>query len=110
MQVPYEHFAKVISEKNLTSYRIAKETGLTTTLFTDWKRGKSSPKMDKLQKIAEYLDVPISYLVDGTPFSTSDYSQKKEQLVDLIKNLTPDEIKKLAEYRDFLLSQRDKKE
>ena len=40
-------------------------TGLPSSLFSEWKRGKSSPKVDKLQKIADYFEVSIEYLMTG---------------------------------------------
>lgn len=58
----YELFAKIIEAKGVTPYRIAKDTGLTTVLFTDWKKGKSKPKYDKLKIIADYLGVSVEYL------------------------------------------------
>lgn len=60
----YETLAKIIEARNITPYRIAKETGLTTVLFTDWKKGKSTPKYPKLKAIADYLDIPVECLQD----------------------------------------------
>lgn len=59
----YEKFAKLIEERNITAYQVAKETGLTSTLFSEWKSGKANPKVDKLLKLAEYFDVPLEYFV-----------------------------------------------
>ena len=75
-------------------------------LFTDWKKGKSSPKFDKLSKIAEYLNVPVSYFVDGK--TDKPYEEKKAEAKSLISDLTPEEIKKVQEYIVFLKSQRKK--
>ena len=33
--------------------------------LSDWKRGKSVPKSDKMRKIAEYLNVSVDYLMTG---------------------------------------------
>lgn len=59
----YEKFNYVIKEKELTAYAVAKATGLSPTVFSDWKSGKSSPKVDKLKKIADYLDIPLDELI-----------------------------------------------
>lgn len=106
MQVKYEYFADLIEKKGLTAYRVAKDTNLTTVLFTDWKKGKSSPKFDKLSKIAEYLNVPVSYFVDGK--TDKPYEEKKAEAKSLVSDLTPEEIKKVQEYIVFLKSQRKK--
>lgn len=62
MSNTYELFSKIIESKGITPYRVAKDTGLTTVLFTDWKKGKSKPKYDKLKIIADYLGVSVEYL------------------------------------------------
>lgn len=58
----YENFERIIKEKGITAYRVAKETGITTATLTSWKQGKYTPKMDKLQKIADYLGVTLGEL------------------------------------------------
>ena len=61
----YEKFERLLSERNLTAYQVAKETGLTSTMFSEWKSGKAKPKADKLLKLAEYFKVPIEYFLKG---------------------------------------------
>lgn len=55
----YETFNKLLEERNLTAYQVAKATGLSQTLFSDWKSGKYTPKVDKLIKLAEFFEVPL---------------------------------------------------
>lgn len=61
----YEIFERLLSEHGVTAYRVAKETGVTTATLTNWKKGKYTPKQDKLQKIADYFGVSIEYLMTG---------------------------------------------
>lgn len=58
----FEIFDELVKQKGLTYYRIAKDTGISTTMFYDWKKGRSVPKVDKLKKIADYLGVSLEYL------------------------------------------------
>lgn len=60
----YEKFERLISEKGITSYKVAKDTGLTPTVFSDWKAGRSKPKVDKLLIIAKYFGVPLEYFLE----------------------------------------------
>lgn len=54
-----------LAEKNNVSfYKIAKDTGLNSTVFSDWKSGKSRPKFDKLLIIAKYFGVPVEYFAE----------------------------------------------
>jgi len=62
----YKKFEKLLKEKKVTAYRVAKEINITASTFTDWKNGRSTPKIEKLKKIANYFKVPIEYfLVEG---------------------------------------------
>lgn len=59
----YERFAKLLEERNITAAAVAKETGISNATLSDWKRGVSNPKVDKLIKLAEFFGVPIDYFV-----------------------------------------------
>lgn len=60
----YEKFEQLISERGITAYRVAKDTSLAPTVFSDWKTGKSKPKVNKLMILAKYFDVPIEYFLE----------------------------------------------
>lgn len=60
----YEKFKALLDERGITAYRVAKDTGLSSVVFTDWKNGKSNPKVDKLKKIADYFGVTIEYFLE----------------------------------------------
>ena len=57
----YELYASLRDERKLTDYRVATETGVTKSTFSDWKSGRSTPKIDKIKKIADYFGVPLEY-------------------------------------------------
>ena len=59
----YEKYAKLRDERHLTDYRVAKETGISTATLTQWKQGRSTPKVDKMLKIANLFGVPLEELV-----------------------------------------------
>lgn len=60
----YKKFVLLLEKSNKTTYRVAKDTGISPTVFSDWKNGKSKPKVDKLQILADYFDVPITYFLE----------------------------------------------
>lgn len=105
MSNTYDIFDKIIKEKGITAYRVAKDTGLTTVLFTDWKKGKSCPKINKLQVIAEYLGVSTDYLLGIETTKAEVLSMLPE--AQLPEEFTDDEKEIISCYRK--LSQ-DKKE
>lgn len=61
----YEIFAKLMKAKGCTAYQVAKETGIAQSTLSDWKNGKSVPKAEKIQKIADYFGVSAEYLMTG---------------------------------------------
>lgn len=63
----YEKFEALLSAHNTKPYRVSKETGISTATLTAWKQGKYVPKPDKLQIIADYFNVPISYFYEDQP-------------------------------------------
>lgn len=60
----YEKYTSLRDKKGLTDYRVAKDTGITKSTFTDWKTGRSNPKLYKLKILAQYFGVPIEYFLD----------------------------------------------
>lgn len=59
----YEKFAELLVKNNKTAYTVSKETGISQSVLSDWKRGRSTPKVDKLQKLANYFGVSIEYFL-----------------------------------------------
>lgn len=60
----YQKFEQLVKARGITTYRVAKDTGLSPMVFSDWKTGKSKPKADKLKKIADYFGVTIEYFLE----------------------------------------------
>lgn len=60
----YDNYATIRDSKNLTDYKVAKDTGIGTATFSNWKNGKYQPKQDKVAKIADYLGVEITDILD----------------------------------------------
>lgn len=66
----YERYVELLNENNCKSADVAKTTGIHPSTFSDWKKGKSSPKYDKIQKIAEYFGVEPDWLSGKSEFKT----------------------------------------
>lgn len=60
----YERYVVLRDKKGVTDYRVAIETGITKSTFTDWKNGRSKPKFDKLLILAKYFEVPVEYFAE----------------------------------------------
>jgi transcriptional regulator with XRE-family HTH domain len=59
----YEIFEKLLKIKGVTPYKVSVETKVPQSTLSDWKRGRSIPKIDKLQILADYFGVSVDYLM-----------------------------------------------
>lgn len=61
----YEIFAKLLNDNHVKPVDVTRATGISSTVFSEWKKGKSTPKADKLQLIADYFGVSLEFLLTG---------------------------------------------
>jgi len=61
----YKKFEELCNENNVTAYQVSNVTGVATSTLSMWKKGKYVPKINKIQKLAEFFNVPISYFLKG---------------------------------------------
>ena len=67
----YEIFEQLLQKYGVSAYKVAKETGVTQSTLSDWKRGRSTPKTENMKKLADYFGVSIDYLTTGIKESSS---------------------------------------
>lgn len=60
----YNKFEALIDEKKTTAYKVSMDTNISQSTLSDWKTGRSTPKIDKLKTLAEYFGVPITYFLE----------------------------------------------
>lgn len=78
----YERFETILAQKGIKASHVAKATGIPPSTFTDWKKGRSKPKADKIKKIADYLNVSKDWLegVSDNPV----VQQKKGNIINVL--------------------------
>lgn len=59
-------FVEYLQFKNITAYKVAKETGISQGLMNEYKNGIKLPTVQNLAKIADYLDCSVDYLLGRT--------------------------------------------
>lgn len=123
----YDRIFEIMKEKELTAYRVSKDTGISQASLADWRKGRSKPKIDKLQKLSEYFGVSIQYLtgesdqIDDTQQmqapngyyvdkETAEYAEMlrtrpgAKLLFSAAKDISKDDLQKAVEYIEFLKS------
>lgn len=76
----YEYFEQVLKNKGLKAYDVSKGTGIRSGVFSDWKNGRYIPKADKMQLIADFLEVPVEPLLGVQTDEQPKYYYDKETL------------------------------
>lgn len=71
----------------VSSYKVSKETGVSQTTLSDWKRGRSTPKTDNMKKIADYFGITMDYLMTGKAAETKETTLTPKEDLDLSKKL-----------------------
>ena len=59
----YQRFYELLQAHDTTVYKVAKQTGIPPSTFSDWKSGRSVPKAEKLCRIADYFGVSLDVML-----------------------------------------------
>ena len=99
----YSDYRIVRDAKRLTDYKVAKATGISRSTFSDWKSGRSSPKLEKLRKIADFLEVPVEFITGeetiAPPLDT--LSAEEVELLHIFRLLTKEKQISLLDYARY---------
>ena len=111
----YEIFEHLLQIRGVSTYRVAKETGIPQQTFSKWKNGISTPKADKLQKIADYFGVSVEYLMGNDRTITKEDIELQnyleelrtrpelKMLFSLTKNATKADVEKAVKIIDTMI-------
>jgi transcriptional regulator with XRE-family HTH domain len=80
-----------------TQKEVASAIGVSTGTFCDWVKGRSYPRMDKVQKLADYFGVKKSDLVEDAKNIVEPISDEDQEVLDLFHKVP-------KEKREFVLS------
>lgn len=112
----YEDYAKIRDSKGLRDSDVSKGTGISSSVFSDWKKKRYELKYDKLKKIADFFGVSTDQLAGEYKSYESKYKitvHKKyyddKKVEELAQQMFDDpqlralhHIKKNTQYEKFL--------
>lgn len=75
----WEVVEKLIKEKGMNIKDLSRASGVAYGSLTDWKAGRSRPKIDKLERIAACLGVSVGYIQTGE--NTEELRQDEKELL-----------------------------
>lgn len=106
-----DNIDKLIEKRGVGRYKFYKEVGISAAAYSQWKSGAYSPRMERIQTIADYLGVSVSTLLETQKAATpkdDGLTDAHLQLMSEIPNLSPAEChfllqkaKDLIEFRQF---------
>ena len=74
----YDVFMQLCQRKGVTVYQVCRATGIPSSTMSDWKSGRSVPKLEKMMMIADYFGVSLDYLVTGKETEHEPYYRDPE--------------------------------
>jgi len=92
----YERYCDIRDSKGLKDSDVAKATKIPKSTFSDWKNGRSVPKIQKLKLIADFLEIKIEHLLGSDSISWN--PEEQEIVEDYYLN------ENTREYAKFLFS------
>ena len=111
----YSKVNQLCRERGISITAFSKEIGLSKGTAPGWKTLSRPPRVATVKKIADYFGVPVSYFlksdVDDTAISKEtdkkrELSPKEEQLLEMVKTLSDDELYMLTVSITTLLNAR----
>ena len=64
-EVCYKRYCALRDKEGLKDADIAKALNITKSTFSDWKKGKSRPNVEKMVRIAAFLGTSVEYIMTG---------------------------------------------
>ncbi len=61
----YEIFEQLLQAYNTTAYRFCKDTGISQSTISTWKRKRNLINGDMAKIIADYFNISVDYLMTG---------------------------------------------
>ena len=84
----YSVFDALLKAHGVTVYQISKATGISASTFSDWKSGRSTPKADKMARIADFFGVSLDELLgteNGVRNAEASYrNQRAKKMIPVI--------------------------
>jgi len=101
MNTTYDNYAEIRSLIGLRDSDVSKATGISTATLSEWKKGRYQPKLDKLAKIAKFLNVNIEAITQGVKTEQAEgavvHSKEMKLLIEAAKGSASKDLLLAAE-------------
>ena len=83
----YDKIQKLMEQKGVRPYTVSKATGISTGLFSQWKKRSQKPSMEKLTILAEYFGVGLDYFQDSPTETKKEPTLSEKDERDVLRKL-----------------------
>lgn len=99
-KVMAKNITNQLIKNNLTATEVCKALGFKQNTFSDWVNAKTYPRIDAIEKMARYFDIPKSQLVEHTADVIACTDEEMEFLIELrnADKSTRDMIRRILAY------------
>lgn len=111
-----ENIQRLMDSRGIDRNKICADLGFKYTTFTDWVKGNTYPRIDKIELMANYFGVPKSELVekytegyytDREAAEFAEYLRTRpgaRMLFSAAKDMSKEEMEETVKYIEFLKS------
>lgn len=110
-----ERLKQLRTEANLTQRQLAKKTNTSQQSIASWESGERKPKLNAINKIAEYFNVSTDYLLGKTDIKERNENNSIESTANVLfrttvkdLNLTPEQEEQLKKDLNEFIKKRRK--
>ena len=94
----------LIKEKGITQNAFLMDMGLDKSTISDWKRGSNQSYKKHIERIADYFNVSVDYLLgrENMTFAETEEQKQAKSLLECFNELSGEDRAKVLEYAQML--------
>lgn len=89
-QVFAQNLIRFMEAKNVDRYTLCGDLDLKYSTLSEWISARKYPRIDKIEKLANYFGVPKSALIEKTTSEPTVIDPLDEKILELFAQLTPE--------------------
>lgn len=110
----------LLAKKGITKAEFYEKCALTSASYSQWNTGKTKPRLQTIERIAEFLGVPSEYLLYGDASAASQGAKKAltetserennnpvtQEIFEFVRSASVEELAEVVRYIQFLKTKR----
>lgn len=108
-EIMARNLAYYVNKSGKTQKELAEIAGVATSTFNDWMKAKKYPRIDKIERLADYFGILKSDLIEdktkekpATP-EGNELSANKKALMQLVQNCSEEDAGRLLQIMQLFL-------